>query len=203
VLASESTYVSGTFWASIGLAALALATIVVTVYLWRRGGPPRLIVYGAPIVTSLLSSHAPQNDQIFVSFRRPEGSPRELRNPYLVKLRIESRSRKDIRREDFDDGEPLVFRLNTNFASQIGEPAARAQGVKIDVRKGEISIGPGLIKKGLILAAEFVTDGRPHVSWVGQLADVQVRETADDSDWSAWLIIGTLWPSWCSGSTRS
>ena len=59
VLASGAFYTSGTFWGGAG-AAVALVAIVVSVILWRFGGPRRRLTYSMPVATPLLSSHSPR-----------------------------------------------------------------------------------------------------------------------------------------------
>lgn len=181
MLASESVYVSGTFWASIALAALAIITIAVTVVLWRRGGPRRLIVWSTPVVTSLLSSHAPQGGQIYVGILTGPGESRTLTDPYLVRLHVESRSRKDISRRDFDGERPLVFRLGAKFVSQIGDSTAWADGLEIAIENDEIKIGPSLVRKGQLLMAEILTEGRPGITCSNPLPDIVVREETGSS----------------------
>jgi hypothetical protein len=86
-----------------------------------------------------------------------------MENPYLVTLRVESRSRKDIASNDFDRQKPLVFRPGTSFAAQIGDSTTWPPTAEIAVNDDEIKIGPCLIHKSLILLAELVTEGQPRV----------------------------------------
>jgi hypothetical protein len=68
VLASGAFYTSGTFWGVAGVAVAVLA-ILVSVVLWRLGGPRRVLTYSVPVATPLL-----------------RGSPRFLRGQVEVTL---------------------------------------------------------------------------------------------------------------------
>lgn len=169
MLVSDSGYVSGTFWASIGLAVIAMLTIVVTVVLWRRGNPRRQILY-YPLGFSLLSSRAPAARQIKITI---DGTT--FADPYLFQFWIESRSRRDIGSDDFDRQKPLVFSLGTPVAVPLGDPANWATIEDIAVDNGVIRIGPCLIRKGTIFATQFLTQGLPDVKCENPLKDVKVR----------------------------
>ena len=95
-LASDTAYVSGTFWASIGLVILALAAIAVSFVLARRANPRRQITCDTR-VSRLVSPHAPSDARIGLTT-----SGLTFDNPYLLELRIVSRSRRDIASDDFD-----------------------------------------------------------------------------------------------------
>lgn len=167
VLASDSPYVSGTFWVSVALAVLAAATITVTLILWRRGNPRPQITYDARL-SRLVSPHAPSTAQIEVTL-----SGMSFVNPYLLELRVESRSRRDIGSDDFDRQKPLAFRLDTPVAVQIGDTTI-GESAEIAIDDGVIAIGPCLIRKGTILFTQFLTEGRPDLKTDNTLRDVKV-----------------------------
>lgn len=168
-LASDSTYVSGTFWVSIGLAILGLAGIVVSVVLARRPGPRRQITCDAR-VSRLVSPHAPSDAQIGLTT-----SGVTFNNPYLLEVRITSRSRRDISSDDFDRQKPLLVAIDAPVAVQIGEGTI-AESAEVTVENGVIRFGPCLIRKGTMLFAQFLTEGRPTLRVDSPLKDVRVAQ---------------------------
>ena len=179
---SDSLYISATFWVGVVLAVLALATIVVSIWLWRRGGPKRVITYRMPVMTPLLSEHVPHDNQVAVILRREDVPPIELPEPYFVRVQIRYRGARNIRRSDFDDDRPLIFRLGAGFSACTAVRLHGAQGCHVEGGLGQISIGPVLIKRGMFIEADFVTDGKPDIRWQGQLAEVEVREETERSN---------------------
>ena len=168
-LATDSAYVSGTFWTSIGLAILALVAIVVSVVLARRANPRRQITCDTRI-SRLVSPHAPSDAQIGVTT-----SGVTFGNPYLLELRIASRSRKDIGSDDFDRQKPLVFAIDAPVAVHIGDSTV-AESTELAIDSGIIAFGPCLIRKGTMLFAQFLTEGRPTLRIDSPLKDVKVAQ---------------------------
>lgn len=171
MLADDSIYVSGTFWASIVIAVVAIAAIIVTLLLWRRGNPRRQITYDTR-VSRLVSPHAPSTAQIGVTV-----SGMTFDNPYLLELRVESRSRRDIGSDDFDRQKPLVFRIEAPVAVQIGDTTV-AESAEVAINSGVIGIGPCLIRKGTVLFAQFLTEGQPNLKTDSPLKDIRVAGKA-------------------------
>ena len=131
----------------------------------------RVLLYSTPVVTSLLSTDAPHmaEGDIHVMFK-----DQPLTDPHLVTLRVESKSRKDISDRDFNADKPLVIRLGTSFAAPVSEPT-KALVDKLSIENSDISIGPCLIHRDLVVLLEFVTEGPPHTSHKSQLIDIDVR----------------------------
>src|SRR5213595_646289 len=101
----EHWYNSGLFWTIFGIAAaiiIGVATIVVPYFL---GAARRQIVYGIELATSLLHHVAPVADaELEVSYRKIR-----VRDPRIIWIRIENRSRRDIRSDDFDNKKPFTL----------------------------------------------------------------------------------------------
>ena len=177
MLASDSAYVSGTFWVSIALAVIAVAAIVVSVVIWRRGNPKRLIVWDMPIATSLLSGQATPSlaRRLMVMF---DGEP--VLDPFLVELLVESRSRRDISvRNDFESPpEPLVFTIDAPFC-QLLKVVDRGQLEAMKIWPNGVEIGPCTIRKGVVIRAQFVTTGRPEITHNKPLLDIDIRGHSD------------------------
>jgi hypothetical protein len=168
-LASDATYVSGTFWASIGLAILGLAGIVVSVVLARRANPRRQITCDAR-VSRLVSPHAPSDAQIGLTT-----SGVTFNSPYLLEMRIASRSRRDISSDDFDREKPFVVTIDAPVAVQIGIVTV-GESAEVAIENGVVRLGPCLIRKGTTLFAQFLTEGRPTMRVDNPLKDVKVAQ---------------------------
>jgi hypothetical protein len=172
VIASGPFYASGTFWA-VALFVVAVATLVFTYALWRAGNPRREIVYSTPVVAALLSGAGRvAGDKIAVTV-----NGKAVLAPYLVELLIESRSRRDIRSADFDQGKPLVFEVIASCA-ELTDMRGQVDTGNVHVDGGEITIAPCLIRKGIIARMQFMTDGKPDVRYHSPLVDVSVRESS-------------------------
>jgi hypothetical protein len=171
--AADASSNTATLWAAVGAIAAVLA-LALSIIGWWLSNRRRVLLYTTPVVTSLLSAHAANvaDGGIQVSFK---GQP--LTDPYLVTLRIESKSRKDIANRDFNADKPLVIQLGTSFAAPVSEPT-KVLVDQLSVENSDISIGPCLIRKGLVALLQFVTEGPPHTSDKNPLIDIEVR--ADD-----------------------
>ena len=169
-VASAPWYSSATLWAAVA-AVVAVIAFVVTIIQWWLSTRRRVLLYSTPVVTSLLSARAPHmaDGGMQVRFK---GQP--LTDPHLVTLRVESRSRKDISNRDFNASKPLVIGLGTSFAAPVSEPT-KALVDKLDIENADISIGPCLIRRGLVVLLQFVTEGPPHTSNKNPLIDIDVR----------------------------
>jgi len=84
-------------------------------------------------------------------------------------------SRRDIRREDFDGGEPLLFKLHTVFATPTDYSGGPDMNFTLS-SDGEVTISPSLIRRGIIFDADLITDGKPRLEYSSQLADEEIRE---------------------------
>src|ERR1022692_2266232 len=110
MLASGPFYISGTFWAGAGV-AVAIVSVVIPVILWLLGSPRRLLTYSLVSPTALLTHGARRQGGGGLN-RRVTRDEHLLNAPYVVSLRVESRSRRDIRRADFEEDQPFLLELN-------------------------------------------------------------------------------------------
>ena len=135
-------YSSGTFWTGAGAVIAALA-IIVAILLWFVGPPQRLLVYSfsdTPLLTDDALAHA--NTELKVTL-----DDQILTDPHIVSIFIESRSRRDIRTADFENGRPLAFDLGTPILKLLHyETGGSAMPqVEVGIDQGSATIGPGLI----------------------------------------------------------
>lgn len=173
-LATVPWYTSATLWTGIGV-LVAVAAVGVTIILWRIGGPRRMLLYGTPVVTSLLPSDARSTvgGDIQVMFK---GQP--LTDPHLVTLVVKTRSRRDIANQDFNDGQPLVFNLGVQFVALLSDTAALAVD-KLSVEDTTVRIGPCLMRSGMETQLNLLTDGPPNVKCESPLIDVNIYVLED------------------------
>src|SRR5690242_3803696 len=107
MLASDPWYTSGLFWGAVG-AIIGLAGLVLGWVLWRFGPPQRRLVYTMPMSTSLLTAHT-HNFGLESSDLKITYQGQELADPYVISVRMDSRSRKDISGADFDQKRPITL----------------------------------------------------------------------------------------------
>jgi hypothetical protein len=178
-LASSSFHLTADFWAVVGVAA-TLAAIAVSVILWLRGSPQRLLLYSLISQTALLSNTAryQAGPDLQVMLRGEV-----LDDPHVVSIRVKSRSRRDVRTADFENGNPLRFSLGSPVLRTLdtdtgGEAMPK---VPIGTEGSAILVGPGLIKKGQVISIDLLTDGPVALTCPNPaLADVTVRRQDDD-----------------------
>jgi hypothetical protein len=174
VLASAPFYASGTFWAAVAV-AVAIVGIGVPVLLWKIGAPRRLITYSVLGTTPLLrGGHWPglHRAQFQVLM---DGKP--LTNPYVTLLRVENRSRRDIRSSDFDQRKPLLLELGTKFEYAADAGSTIDYQSTINTTETAISMGPMLMPAGKSLQITLLTEGPPHITCPNPpLIDVKVVE---------------------------
>ncbi|MGP0022302.1 MAG: hypothetical protein ACLPKE_02905 [Streptosporangiaceae bacterium] len=96
----------------------------------------------------------------------------------MASIRVKSRSRRDIRTTDFENGDPLRFSLGSPVLRTLdtdtgGEAMPQ---VPIDTEGSAVLVGPGLIKKGQVISIDLLTDGPVTLTCPSPaLADVTVR----------------------------
>jgi hypothetical protein len=187
VNATGHWYTSG---AVIGWAGVVIALVVgiSAVAMWRLGLPRRAITYSAEVTPLLatvgLAGIAASSLQVLLDGR-------EVASPHLLKLRVESRSRRDIASSDFDAHEPLSFGLDADLRSVVME---RADEIPKGVLLGspELMFGPVLIRRGELFRLNLLTDGRPTVTCeANPLLNVDVR--AESSGEAADILARLLW----------
>lgn len=173
LLAAGPWYDSGTLWTAAGVFATLLAAVIGALLTQRK--PRRLLVYTARARKLLAGqSAALLSPDLQLAYH---GSP--LATPYLVSLSVLTKSRIDIRREDFDGGRPLIFDLGTPIAGVLASSVPGIPGRTDDwfrVSGSSILMGPALIRKGQSISLDVLTDSPPKVTYQSDLAGVVVTE---------------------------
>lgn len=187
MMASGPIYESGTFWTAAG-AVVTLAAIFAGIAQWLMGSPRRLLVYNLDSDTALLTpdarQRAAQTDLKVVL------AGQVINDPHIVSFRIESRSRRDIRPEDFINSSPVYFEMNTCILKMLHSETGgdSMPEVPVSIDGDRVAIGPSLIKNKQAIRLDLLTDGSvratcPHPA----LADVLVRERPTIETQPSWL----------------
>jgi len=102
---------------------------------------------------------------------------RQLHRARVVRLRLVSRSVKDIPTSAFDDRAPLIIDLGTPVLAILGDPGLdRSSDPPIAERDNQVEITPRLIKKGQVITINALVDGMPRIQVLSPLIDVRVKE---------------------------
>lgn len=165
------------FWAAVAaiVGLIALISVVVSVIAFRRQFPKRRIDYVVD-TQRLVSNELPSGS---VEFKVRGVS---VENPYITTVRMLSNSRADIPSGAFDGGEPIVVRIEPGGAVLLGIERSGPDQIVIDGGRGEgmdwaeFPIQPQLIRKRSSAKFSFVSEGRPTVSVISPLVDIEVRE---------------------------
>jgi hypothetical protein len=161
-IAATSPYASATFWTAVGGLA-ALLAIVATILL-RRFPVPRVIVYRLPRATSLISTDAPGMEHADIQVT---SHGQHVTRPYAVSMRIESRSRFDIPRSDFDGGVPMVLDLGAKIVSPLLIEGSDELKAAVEIAGSEIKIKPTTIRWKQYVRVNVLTEGEPALKTTG------------------------------------
>ncbi len=183
---AHALYSSGTFWGAVGAVA-AVAAVGVAIVLWRVGAPRRVLVYEMVTSSSLLSSHAAGFTEGHLQVTM---DGKALSDPWVAVVRLENKSRRDIRSSDFDQEKPLTLDLHRGIAMLRAEPAEES----LVLHDSKITIGPALIRGGSRLDMTLVTDGPPFLTCQSFLVDVKVQEygITTAGDWLRLIGMGIV-----------
>jgi hypothetical protein len=188
VLASGLThwYTSGTAWTAIGAVLTAIA-LLVTVMLWLRGSPRRMLVHSVSD-SSLLSKSRPTVPELTVTLDR-----QVLTDPHVISFYIESRSPRDIRSAEFEAARPLTFDMHQPILKLLNcQTGGRSMPeVAVTIDGSLLLIGPSLIQRHQIIRVEFLTEGPVWPICVNpSLPDVRIRDGSGflvQPRWEPWI----------------
>jgi hypothetical protein len=191
MLASAPWYTSAT---AIGWLAIVVAALcgVTTIALWRLGIPRRTLVYLVDSESLLLNSNTAPAP---ISDIKVTAGDRKVDDPYLTTLVISSRSRRDIRASDFDEGKALVFNFGVPIAARPGiqfrngqnQPALRDTS-SLEQPVQSIEILPSLVRKGRWCRITVLSEGRPTITYESPIADVTVRRLTGEFPRNAFVL---------------
>jgi hypothetical protein len=192
VIAADSWQSPVTVLTAAGV-VLAVVAIAITLVFRRRGERRGLITYSMPVAGPLLRGQwrGTQYEHPVLSVTL---GGKQVSDPYVVGLRVESRGRKDIRTADFDQGAPLTFNFGAKILSaSLDTTNAAPRLTGFQVVGDEVQIPPALIRRGELLRLTILTDGLPKLDVTNPIADVDVREqnSKDGQDRIAITLIAT------------
>lgn len=175
------------------LLVVTVVAIIIPVVLRRRGEPRGLISYSMPVAAPLL-----RGQWRGTQYEHPDLTlmleGKQVSDPYVVGLRVENRSRRDIRTTDFEERSPLTFNFSAKILSASPDTTnAAPETTGFQIIDNEVQILPALIRKGELLRLTILTDGPPKLSVSNPIADVDVREqdSKDRQDRAVVILVTT------------
>jgi hypothetical protein len=156
--------------------AAALATIVVTIILWRVGPPRRVLLYSMPAAAPMVSSHWPLAPDVPLKVVLDDEA---VTDPHVVVLQVDNKSRRDIRSSDFDQDRPLAFDLSARVLATSLEGSSTNFSDAINFAGTQILLGPALIGGGESLLLTLITEGPLRLACRRTLVNVKIREEGE------------------------
>jgi hypothetical protein len=196
MIAASQWYTSATALTvlTIALVALAVLALGVTVYQWHAGAPARQITYSMYGPVLLLPQHEITLSKGVLKINYDFEDERGLvsvTDPYLITLRTESKSRRDISSKEFDANKPLVFDLGTRIVARVGESSSEGTDTSYEdaVTIGErtVEINPCLIRNGPIFSLDLLLSGSPDLTHHSPLIDVKVQRVGVQGAYDAFF----------------
>jgi hypothetical protein len=171
-LAAGPWYTSATFSTILSAAGVLAAVVIGVLGFWLLRLPLRRLLVFSMDASSLIAdpSGALRNSQLQVIYA---GQP--VPTPNLVTFSLTSKSRTDIRRDDFDGGQPLVF----DFGTSVALLASTAPGDADDwfsVDGSRILVGPRLIRRGQLIHLSLLANEPVQLEYQNSLAGVTLQE---------------------------
>jgi hypothetical protein len=185
---SPPWYESATFWTGAGT-FVAFVTLVLTAAVWYAGPSRKLVLYGLRSDTALLSTGGmlmndhPPDLQVTLDGQ-------VLRDPHFVSIVVANRSRRDIRRADFEDSVPLTIDVGAQIHKVIRSDTGGTSmpEIQLGVSGQCVTIGPGLIQRRQVISLDLLTDGPAELDCTNpSLADVRIRDGTNDDAEPTWL----------------
>lgn len=174
-------YESGTFWAGAGTVAVVIFGFL-SFRTWQLGPRRPALAYRLASATPLIAStRLPQNTvgEIKLTY---QGNP--VTSPHVAELRVNCKGRGEIASDDFDRGKPLTFDLGAPIITILDTGPASTQIAEdnLAIDGSTLRVGPCVIRPGLALSIDLITDGAPSLSCTGNnnpmINNIKVREGA-------------------------
>lgn len=161
---------------------VTIAALVVSILNYRRMSPKRAVEYRINVVPLIRRTQALSN-RITVLF---DGE--DVPNPHVVYVQIRATGRVDIRRDDFDGKQPLLFRVGRKTRPLEG--SANAERFSLD--GDNLIFHPTLIARNSEgFRTSFLTEGKPDICLVDPhpLADTTVKDGMSGSPEHAYVVL--------------
>ena len=144
------------------------------VHTWHIPTFHRLLVYGITLDTPLLSGESRGIDPSELSLAYRDQT---LRDPHVVSLVLENRSRSAIPSLDFDQGRPLLFDVGVPILALLSVEGSQTDLLqRFRINGSHIEVGPSLILRRQMIRLNILTDGQPSLTCQSPLINVEVRE---------------------------
>jgi hypothetical protein len=179
---AKGDLVSSPLWIPLGVLVALLVGAALIWLTWRLVFARQRIFYSV-LETPLIARRTAFSKQLRITYGTDD-TEQEFTDPRVVRIRLISRSAKDIGTAAFNDHAPLVVDLGVPAVAILsdqdpGQPYSPAIGTQ----PSKIEIPPQKIRKGQIIIINVLVDGRPSVMVPKNhpLLDVDVAE----KPWSA------------------
>ncbi|MEV4533992.1 hypothetical protein AB0J82_09190 [Asanoa sp. NPDC049518] len=151
---------------------VAAAAVVVGLLATRRWGTRRRLIAFDCVSTPLISeAHlgALGRDLLKVTYRDVE-----VVNPHLVHIRIRNIGPSDVASVHFDAETPLTVGLSCRVLGVTTVPGPVPAGVSSTGAQGEITFGPGLLRRNEEWALGVLVEGSPRPEMMSSLIDTDI-----------------------------
>lgn len=173
-------YLSGVFWAIVGVVVAVVLGIVAAWATFRSANPRRRLYVYLDRSLPVVRTHEALRNEIEV---RHLG--RTLSQPYVVTLNVVSRGRKDIPSSSFDANKPIVADLGVPIVRLLEEKSTTPK-IAIPVPESSVDgtrilIGPSMLSKQHVLTYTALVEGSPNLATEIPLLDVDTSQEPPSS----------------------
>jgi hypothetical protein len=193
---------SGTVTGTSAIASVVLSALSILVAM-RFGSAKRQLKYGVAADTPLLlgaPEHSIQDLKVLY-----KGEP--LTAPHVLHVRLVSRGRRAITRENFDGDNPLTFDFGARVVALLGAGTQPRSATLPDLGKEDtkLEVWPGLILKRETITIAVLVDGAPSgITCNLRLAEVDFGVLSKEPEEGRWLrpFFTVYWWAWRSWRMR-
>jgi hypothetical protein len=169
----ETNPVDASLWIAVISVIVAVLAIVASVWAARRYGTRRRKLLfewsAAPLIPETRGDASPR---LVVTYR-----DFEVKDPYLLTLRLVNVGPSDVATSHFDGGRDLVIELGCTLFGLLGSPGGDGNLTTVTTAVGSdgpISLRPGLFRQGSAWSVDVVVSGRPDPRVNSPLIDTDV-----------------------------
>jgi hypothetical protein len=165
---------SSPLWGPLGVFLAVLVGVPVVWLTWRLVFARMRLSYS--VLQTPLMERSEFGSQLRVIYGEGDRE-RQLDQARVVRLRLVSRSVKDIPTAAFADRAPLIIDLGTPVLAILGDhEPTQPPRPSITEDGNQVQIMPRLIKRGQVITINVLVDGIPNIQVLSPLIDVRVSE---------------------------